>query len=135
MTKEELKIFFNEWKTLGLIYKGMGFVGNLHFPEPLQKAIITSFFDHNLQEDPSKTYDFIGNVELKSSTKKNGGCTPFSEQQTQCARILYMEIDDHITIYDIDSGDVQNINNLVSKGQTNISLSQYKQKSKVTQIV
>lgn len=136
MTYSDLTLFFNEWRKLGLIYKGMGMAGNLHFPEPLQKEIIMSFYDTNLKLDPSKTYDFLGNVELKSSTNVKGGCTPFSRNQTQCSRILYMEINEHITVYELNQVDVKNINAKVSSGKLNITLNVYKSKAtKVTQII
>ena len=141
MTKTDLKIFFNEWRKLNLMYKGLGIKGHLHFPEPLQKEIVMSFFDTTLKLSNSKSYDFVGNVELKSSTTVNG-CTPFSPNQNKCSRILYMEITDHITVYEIAANDVQTINGIVSaaaensnKDKPNITLGAYKQNAIKTVVV
>lgn len=96
-----------------------------HFPEPLQKEIIKSFYDTSLKIDNSGSYDFVGNVELKSSTTVNG-CNPFSPNQHNCSRILYMEIADHITVYDIAVSDVSIINARVLNNDINITLGDYK---------
>ena len=73
-------------------------------------------------------------MELKSSTTVNG-CTPFSLGQNNCSRILYMEITDHIRVYEIATNDVQTINGMVSmsagnssKDKSNITLGDYKKK-------
>ena len=106
--------------------------GRLSFPEPLQKEIVMSFFDKTLKKACSSPYDFQGNIELKSSTLHNGGCTPFKKTQNQCSRIIYMEIGTAIDVFELSSLDVQAINNTISSSashQTNITLSQYKQNS------
>ncbi len=131
MTKTELKTFFNSWKKVKEIYRKYHPKNRMHFPEPLQKEIIKSFYDKNLKIANSGSYDFVGNVELKSSTTVNG-CTPFSLGQNNCSRILYMEITDHIRVYEIATNDVQTINGMVSaaaqnsKNKSNIRLGKYK---------
>ena len=62
------------------------------FPEPLQKKILIDCFVNILVLSNNSAYDFCGNVELKSSCEKNGGCTPFKPTQNSCSRILYVEI-------------------------------------------
>ena len=132
MTKTELKTFFNSWKKVKEIYRKYCPKNRTHFPEPLQKEIIISFYDKSLKIDNSGSYDFVGNVELKSSTTVNG-CTPFSLGQNNCTRIIYMEITNHITVYEIADSDVQTINGIVSmaagnssKDKSNITLGDYK---------
>ncbi|HIS37061.1 TPA: hypothetical protein IAC10_10615 [Candidatus Scatousia excrementigallinarum] len=125
MTKTELKTFFNSWKKVKEIYRKYCPENRTHFPEPLQKEIIKSFYDTSLKIDNSGSYDFVGNVELKSSTTVNG-CNPFSPNQHNCSRILYMEITDHITVYDIAVSDVSIINARALNNDINITLGDYK---------
>lgn len=136
MLTKDLATFLCSWKRVNKLYKKYFKNNRIGFPEPLQKEIIMSFYDTNLKLDPSKTYDFLGNVELKSSTKFGGGCTPFSKNQTQCSRILYMEINEHITVYELNQADVKKINAKVSSGTLNITINAYKSNAtKVTQII
>ena len=73
-------------------------------------------FDSSLVVDKNSSYDFVGHVELKSSCKKGGGCTPFKATQNKCSRILYVEIGkDYFNVYDLDKKDVAKINALVLK--------------------
>ena len=68
---------------------------------------------------------FGGNIEMKSSTKKGGGCTPFSPNQTNCSRIIYLEITNHFDIYEISPLEVSKINSQIASGQCNLSLKNY----------
>ena len=50
-----------------------------------------SFYDKRLVPLKNSSYDFQGNIELKSSTEFGGGCTPFKPTQNACTRIIYIE--------------------------------------------
>lgn len=112
---------------------------HLQFPEPILKELIKDKF--GLKESSDKSYDFDGNIELKSSTKENGN-TPFKFSQSQCKRIIYCEIvNGFVNVYELSDKDVSEINlnvkkeyNLNQKNsvQLNISCGQYKADAKVT---
>lgn len=136
MTEIELKTFLDSWNAANKLYGKYCSGNHFHFPEPLQKNILMSLYDTSLQLESSlSSYDFKGNVEMKSSTKQGGGCTPFSENQNNCSRIIYLEIADYFDVYEIDSTDVNSINALVRNGNTNISLKNYLGKAKRKRIV
>lgn len=135
MTKRELKSFLSAWNRLKEHYKKISPKNRLMFPEPLQKDILMTFYDKSLVPLKNTSYDFQGNIELKSSTKIGGGCTPFKQTQNACCRIIYVEIGTNIDVFEIDQADVQAINNKVSNGQTNITLSKYKKNAKFIRII
>ena len=117
------------WDALQEEYRKQFPKNRVIFPEPLQKRILIDCFDSSLVLDNNSSYDFVGNVELKSSCKKGGGCTPFKLTQNACNRILYVEIGkDYFDVYDLDKNDVVKINKLVSDSQKtlNITLADYK---------
>ena len=95
------------------------------FPEALQKEIIMSLYDKTLKTENAGSYDFFGNIEMKSSTQKGGGCTPFSPTQMCCSRIIYLEIINHFDVYEISSTEVSKINAMVASGHHNLSLKHY----------
>lgn len=128
MTKYMLRKFYKNWKKTFLSYRLLYRKNRLTFPEPLQKDIVIKYFDASLIKSNSGSYDFINNIELKSSTALLG-CTPFNSNQNNCSRIIYMEIDiliDMILIYELSQSDVQLINSSISNGVYNLSLSHYK---------
>lgn len=135
MTKRELKSFLSAWNRLKKYYKKISPKNRLVFPEPLQKDIVMTFYDKNLVLLKNSSYDFQDNIELKSSTKIGGGCTPFKPTQNACTRIIYIEIGTNFDVFEIDQADVQSINKLVSNGKTNITLSKYKNNAKFTRII
>lgn len=135
MTKRELKTFLSAWNKCNKIYQKCFISNRLSFPEPLQKEIIKCYYDKSLVISNNSSYDFQGNIELKSSTRFGGGCTPFKSTQNACSRIIYVEIGDHINVYEINQVDVQTINNLVSNGQLNITLANYKNNAIVKRII
>lgn len=136
MTKSELKNFLRKWNELNKIYKKYYKKNSISFPEPLQKNVLMSLYDSKLVlVDEKSSYDFKGNIELKSSTKDGGGCTPFSERQNECSRIIYVEIGEHFDVYEISDVDVCKINKLISDGNTNISLNKYKKNAKKVRII
>ena len=138
ITPTYIKNVLKLWADLQEEYKKQFPKNRITFPEPLQKRILIDCFDNSLALDKSSSYDFIGNVELKSSCKKGGGCTPFKPTQNKCSRILYIEIGkDYFDVYDLDKKDVATINALVSKSSTptNITLANYKAKARKTTLI
>lgn len=135
MTKRELKIFLSVWNKYNKLYQKYCNKNRVPFPEPLQKEIVKKFYDKSLIISNNSSYDFQGNIELKSSTSFGGGCTPFQSTQSACSRIIYIEIGVHFDVYEISSVDVQKINALVAKGFLNITLSNYKKNARHTIIV
>jgi len=124
---KDLRYIFSHWKKATERYRESHSKNRIGFPEPLQKDIIIQYFDSSLVKD-SGVYDFLGNVELKSSTTYSG-CTPFSKNQIACSRILYMEIDanrDEIRIYELALSDVKKINNNNLNNNFNQSIGIYK---------
>lgn len=135
MNKRELKSFLLAWNKANVLYKTYFPNNRLMFPEPLQKDIVMTLYDKSLLLSNNSSYDFQKNIELKSSTKFGGGCTPFKSIQNACSRIIYIEIGTNFDVYEIDQADVQTINNLVLNGETNITLSNYKQNAKFIRII
>ena len=81
MNLKEIKTFYKSWKKANLLYNKTCPNNKIGFPEPLMKKICIQYFDNSLiRTGKNATYDFIGNVELKSSVNK--GCTPFSKTQS-----------------------------------------------------
>ena len=102
----------------------------------LKKYPYVALYDTSLKlASPSSSYDFDGNVEMKSSTKQWGGSTPFSVNQNNCSRIIYLEITNHFDVYEIAFTEVNNINAAVRKGNTNISLKNYLSNAKKKRII
>ena len=136
MTKHELKVFLRAWLKANKLYGKYFNRNHIHFPEPLQKHILMSLYDTSLKlAPPLSSYDFDGNVEMKSSTKQGGGCTPFSINQNNCLRIIYLEITNHFDVYEIDPTEVTKINASVQNSNTNISLKNYLSNAKKKRIV
>lgn len=135
MNKRELRLFLSAWNKMNSIYQTYFPCNRIAFPEPLQKEIVMKLYDKKLKLSKGSPYDFQNKVELKSSTKIGGGCTPFKSTQNACSRIIYLEISANIIVYEIDKAEVQTINNLVSSGTLNISLNNYTQRAKVTKII
>ena len=132
--KRQIKKFFYKWKKLNKIYQKHFSGSHLDFPDIVQKQIILEFYDKNLRLSSCKTYDFDGNIELKSSTDISHGCTPFSLNQNSCSRIIYMHITENIDVYEISQNDVKNINSLITQGKINITLKDYIHKATKTRI-
>lgn len=126
MTDNEIKNFCNLWSQANSAY----LMGHLQFPEPLLKEITIKKFDNQLVKNKGVSpYDFVGNIELKSATKK-GGVTPFKSTQNKCSRIIYAEFDDNlVTFYELSQKDVDAINDIVKdskKKQVSICCEKYK---------
>lgn len=114
---------------------------HLIFPEPILKELIKNKFAFTTNNTGS--YDFDNNIELKSSTTKNGN-TPFKFTECDCKTIIYCEIiDGSIEIYKLSNKNVSKINKSIKEAkekqksniedktnQLNISCGQYKGKIK-----
>lgn len=135
MTKKELKSFLSAWNKYNKLYQKHCKKNRVPFPEPLQKEIVKAFYDKKLVVSNNSSYDFQGNIELKSSTQPGGGCTPFKETQSACSRIIYLEIGANIDVYEINQVDVKSINALVANGNLNITLSNYKKNARHKNII
>lgn len=138
ITPTYIKKVLKLWSDLQEEYRKQFHKNRITFPEPLQKRVLIDCFDSSLVVDNNSSYDFVGNVELKSSSKKGGGCTPFKPTQNKCSRILYIEIGkDYFDVYDLDKNDVATINSLVSKSSTptNITLADYKDNATKTSLI
>ena len=138
ITTKDIKKIIKYWADLQKEYKKQFPKNRISFPEPLQKKILIDCFDNALVLSNNSAYDFCGNVELKSSCGKNGGCTPFKQTQNNCSRILYVEIgENYFDVYDLNGNDVIAINALVSKSKkpTNIRLANYKQNATKTSLI
>ena len=138
LDKEYIKSFIALWLKLYAEYKKEFPNNRISFPEPLQKKILIDYFDSSLVLDTNSSYDFCGNVEVKSSTKSGGGCTPFQKTQNDCKRILYLEISAGcIDVYDLSPNDVSTINTIIinAKKSKNISLAKYKSKATHTPLI
>ncbi len=135
MNKKQFKSFLTAWNKANNIYQISFHKNRLMFPEPLQKEIVMSLYDKSLVLSNNSAYDFQGNIELKSTTKFGGGCTPFKLSQNACSRIIYLEIGTNIDVYEIDPVDVQTINRLIHGGQLNITLAKYTKNAKYKRIV
>ena len=107
MTNDEIKEFCVLWGKANAAYK----LGNLQFPEPLIKRIVADKFDSSLVINRGvSTYDYAGNVELKTVSEKDNG-TPFKYAQSDCKRIIYVEIKGTLAeIFELASEDVKTIN-------------------------
>lgn len=122
----ELYEFWNSWKTANTKYQSMCPGNHLHFPEPLFK-VIAKMIDPSLTEEGKNSYDFDGNIEVKSSTTKKG-VTPFKSTQSNCKRILFFRIvDEKMEYYDItDKDKLKRINNEIRNSKNgNITLANY----------
>lgn len=135
MNKRQLKSFLSAWNKANKIYKTSFNKNRLMFPEPLQKEIVMTWYDKSLTLSNSSAYDFRDNIEIKSSTRFGGGCTPFKSSQNDCSRIIYLEIGTNIDVYEINSSDVQTINGLISSGKLNITLANYRKNAIFKRIV
>ena len=135
MTKKELKTFLSAWNKYNELYQKYCNKNRVPFPEPLQKEIVKTFYDKNLVVSDNSSYDFQGNIELKSSTQPGGGCTPFKKTQSACSRIIYLEIGKNIDVYEISPTDVKIINASVANKNVNITLSNYKKNAKHKNII
>lgn len=134
MTTDEAEVFLSEWNSLNKHYQDYCPKNSIGFPEPLQKLIVSSLFEPTLEPNPNSTYDFVDNsgknVELKSSTRKGGGCTPFEPSQINCDRIIYFEVNQKIGIFELCPNDVAEVKGKIQKKQNqdkiSISLRKYK---------
>lgn len=138
ITTAYIKKVLKLWDSLQEEYRKQFPKNRVTFPEPLQKRILIDCFDTSLVVDNNSSYDFVGNIELKSSCKKGGGCTPFKPTQNACNRILYVEIGkNYFDVYDLDKVDVATINAKVSASSNpiNITLASYKAKAKKTSLI
>lgn len=135
MTKKELKSFLSAWNKYNELYQKYCNKNRVPFPEPLQKEIVKTFYDKRLIVSNDSSYDFQDNIELKSSTQPGGGCTPFKDTQSDCSRIIYLEIGAHIDVYEISQADVKNINASVANKNVNITLSNYKKNARHKKII
>lgn len=119
--------FWKIWKKANTKYSKMCPGNTLSFPDPICK-IIASKIDSSLIENHSsdKSYDFKGNIEMKSSCKPKG-VTPFQNSQSNCSRIIFFRIiNDKIEYYNItDEKCLNNINTDIKNGKKNITLINY----------
>lgn len=120
INKQDLASFLSSWKKTNELYQQICPNNSIGFPEPLQKKIVIAFFDPDLSEGKG-SYDFTDkknkNIEMKSSTRENGGCTPFKFSQSECDRIIYFEVDDIITIYELNKNKVKEVNKKVTEAR------------------
>lgn len=107
MTNDEIKEFCVLWSKTNAAYK----LGKLQFPEPLIKRIVVDKFDPSLVINQGvSTYDYVGNVELKTISENDNG-TPFKHTQSNCKRIIYVQIKGTLAeIFELRSEDVKTIN-------------------------
>lgn len=112
MNKKKLIKFCKKWnKTNKYYYKITN--NHLSFPEPILKEIIKIKFD--LSNNNSGSYDFDGEIELKSVTKENGN-TPYQFSEKDCKRIIYCEVlNGKINVYEISKTKVDEINEIIKQ--------------------
>ncbi len=121
--------FWQSWKTANVKYDIICPGNTLSFPDPICKKIAV-LIDSTLIENHSsdKSYDFQGNIEMKSSSK-NRGATPFHKSQSNCSRVIFFRIiNNKIEYYNItDATALSKINTAAQNGE-NIILMNYIEK-------
>ena len=120
MKINDIKKLAKKWSEFNIEY-GKLFGGNsASFPEPILKKLIDLALPNMFKRNMSKSYDYSdskGNdrIELKSSYKQ--GWCPFSKNQKNCQRIIYVELNDnYFAIFEIESSKVKQINQINTTG-------------------
>lgn len=126
--KDKVIDFNANWDKTSKAYKSIFPKRHIAYPDSIQKWVIINFFDPSLKPG-KKPYDFEGNIELKSTTTKNGQ-SHFSKTQKDCKRIIHFSIvDNQIKIVELSIADVKKINKRVSAKSFSTCLDDYHSKS------
>ncbi|MCI1244598.1 MAG: hypothetical protein LKG11_01380 [Bacilli bacterium] len=141
MTKQGLRKFYHSWLAYNRAYQELEKGHHVAFPDTIGKKMIISFIDSTLQILKGvATYDFAGNVELKTVTKQNG-TIPFKKTQNNCSRVIYVEVlSTGIDVYDItNANDINAINNSINvstnTSQVSLIMKSYKSNAKYTKLI